>query len=69
MITAIICDDKVSTLWRGKGNEIRITTANLLSDEQCHSLYVTAIAMSVSGKTVAELYKTGEEMGADDENR
>ena len=67
MLTAIICDDKVSTFWRGKGNEIRITTANLLSDEQCHSLYVTAIAMSVSGKTVAELYKKDEEVKADDD--
>lgn len=67
MITAIICDDKVSTFWRGKGNEIRITTENLLSDEQCRELYILAISMSISGKTVAELYKTNEEVKADDD--
>lgn len=68
MITTIICDDTVSTLWRGKGNEIRITTENLLSDEQCRELYALAIAMSASGKTVTELYyKTDEEVRADDD--
>lgn len=67
MITAIICDDKVSTLWRGKGNEIRITTENLLSDEQCHDLYIIAISMSISGKTVAELYRSDEEVKDDDD--
>lgn len=67
MITAIICDDKMSTLWRGKGNEIRITTENLLSDEQCRELYFLAMAMSTSGKTVAELYKTDKEVEADDD--
>lgn len=67
MITAIICDDKVSTLWRGKGNEIRITTERLLTDEQCRELYSLAIAMSTSGKTVSELYKTNEEVKADDD--
>lgn len=64
MITAIICDDKVSTLWRGKGNKISITTENLLSDEQCRELYFLAMAMSISGKTVAELYKTDEQREA-----